>query len=56
VTIVFAKPLLGGSVANSSRQRIMPLPRLKVSSRANRPAAPGTGAPRPSTDLCGSCA
>jgi hypothetical protein len=45
-----------GSVANSSRQRIMPLPRLKVSSRANKTAAPGTGAPRPSTDLCGSCA
>jgi len=47
---------LKGSVANSSRQRIMPLPRLKVSSRANKTAAPGTGAPRPSTDVCGSCA
>ena len=51
-----AMTMLSGSVANSSRQRIMPLPRLKVRSRANKTAAPGTGAPRPSTDLCGSCA
>jgi P-type conjugative transfer ATPase TrbB len=48
--------IIVGSVANSERQRSSPVPTMKVSSPANRTAAPGTGVPRPSTDLCGSCA
>jgi len=48
--------IIVGSVANSERQRSSPVPTMKVSSPTNRTAAPGTGVPRPSTDLCGSCA
>ena len=55
-TVDVQDPKIEGPVANSSRQRIVPLPRLKVRSRANKTAAPGTGAPRPSTDFCVSCA